>query len=65
MHLREFCEETVYLVEVGHAPLAQLVVLLEGGPAALAARLVRGEDVLGEVDLLARLGGRHGKRGHE
>ena len=52
--LRELGEEAVDLAEVGHPPLAQLVVLLEDDAAAAERRLVAGEDVLRQVDLLRR-----------
>ena len=54
--LGELGEEAVDLAEVGHPPLAQLVVLLEDDAAAAERRLVPGEDVLREIDLLRRRG---------
>jgi hypothetical protein len=55
-NLRELGEEAVDLIEVRHAALAQLMVLLERRPPPLATRLVCGEHVLRQVDLLACLG---------
>ena len=53
--LRELREEAVHLRQVGHPPLAELVVLDVDDAAAAQHRLVPGEDVLREVDLLRRL----------
>ena len=53
--LRELGEKAVHLRQVGHPPLAELVVLDVDDAAAAQHRLVPGEDVLREVDLLRRL----------